>query len=234
MRRRPSSGWDSPSNSAGRRKFGRPSHATVVAYLSLFVALGGSAYAFHLGRNTVGTRQLKKNSVVTAKVKDEAITAVKVRRGTLTGTQIDASTLGTVPTATQAKTADSANALTAPEDWHVVGAPGEPPFLNSWKRGPGSRTPAFYKDHEGLVHLRGTALEGEPFTPIFLLPPGFRPASHDSAVLATVCAPCSAGELGVLLIEGPELTGGVDGAVVAPEGASLTVSLDGISFRAES
>ena len=78
-----------------RRKLGRPNHATVVAYLALFIALGGSAYAVgNLGKNTVGPKQLKKNSVTTAKIKKEAVTAGKVKKGTLTGTQVKASTLG--------------------------------------------------------------------------------------------------------------------------------------------
>jgi hypothetical protein len=75
----------------------------VVAYLALFVALGGSALAVsHLGKNSVGSKQLKKNAVTETKIKNEAVTAAKVKKGTLTGAQIDASTLGTVPAATRA------------------------------------------------------------------------------------------------------------------------------------
>jgi hypothetical protein len=85
------------------------SFANVVSILALFVALGGSAYAFHLGKNSVGSKQLKKNAVTTAKVKKEAITAAKIKNGavtaskvadgTLTAQQINLSTLGTVPSA---------------------------------------------------------------------------------------------------------------------------------------
>jgi hypothetical protein len=86
-----------------RMKLRRPSHGTVVAYLALFVALGGGAMAAsHLGKNSVGAKQLKKNSVTTEKVKNQAITAAKVKNGTLTGTQIHVSTLGTVPSAANA------------------------------------------------------------------------------------------------------------------------------------
>jgi hypothetical protein len=50
------------------RKLRRPSHTTVVAYLALLVALGGSAYAASsLAKNSVGSKQLKKNAVTTAK-----------------------------------------------------------------------------------------------------------------------------------------------------------------------
>ena len=56
---------------------------------------GGVAYAAgHLGKNSVGTRQLKRNSVTGLKVKDK----------TLTGRDIDLATLGTTPSATDAQT----------------------------------------------------------------------------------------------------------------------------------
>jgi hypothetical protein len=85
-------------------KASRPSHATAVAYLALFVALGGTVYAAtQLPKNSVGAKQLRKNSVTTTKIKGEAVTAAKVKKGTLTGNQIDASTLGTVPNAANAQ-----------------------------------------------------------------------------------------------------------------------------------
>ena len=83
-----------------RLSFRRPAHGTVIAYLALFVALGGSAYAIQrLPRNSVGTRQLKAN----------AVTGGKVKNGSLTGKDVDASTLGTVPTATRAAAAGHAD-----------------------------------------------------------------------------------------------------------------------------
>jgi hypothetical protein len=64
------------------------------------VLTGGAAYAAsHLGKNSVGTKQLKNNAVITAKIKNDAVTGAKVNE----------STLGTVPnakTATSATTAD--------------------------------------------------------------------------------------------------------------------------------
>jgi hypothetical protein len=47
----------------------RLSYANVVATIALFVALGGGAYAITLGRNTVGSKQLKPGAV---KKKDTA------------------------------------------------------------------------------------------------------------------------------------------------------------------
>jgi hypothetical protein len=47
----------------------RPSHATVVAYLALLTALGGSAYA----ASKVGTRDLKPSAVTSPKIKNHTI-----------------------------------------------------------------------------------------------------------------------------------------------------------------
>jgi hypothetical protein len=90
----------------GKRPF-RPSHATVVAYLALFVALGGTALAAtSLPANSVGTRQLRDSAVSTSKLRNQAVTGSKVANNSLTGTQIKASTLGTVPNAAHAVNAD--------------------------------------------------------------------------------------------------------------------------------
>ena len=54
-----------------------------IAYLALFVALGGTAYAASLPANSVGTKQLKPNAVTTAKIRNEAISTDKVQDSTL-------------------------------------------------------------------------------------------------------------------------------------------------------
>ena len=69
----------------------RVNHATVVAYLALFVALGGSGYA----AVTINGKQLKNRSVVGRKLKKD----------TLTGTEIKESKLGKVPSANTATNA---------------------------------------------------------------------------------------------------------------------------------
>jgi hypothetical protein len=54
----------------------RPGHATVVAYLALFVALGGVSYAaLKLPKNSVGSKQIKANAVKSAKVKNASLRA---------------------------------------------------------------------------------------------------------------------------------------------------------------
>ncbi len=213
-----------------RARLKRPSHATVVAYLALFVALGGSAFAATLlGKNSVGTKQLKKNAVTSPKIQKQAITANKVKNGTLTGTQIEASTLGTVPAADQAHSAQTADSLSPVENWHEIGSPGEPEFEHSWHNFGGLfARAAFYKDHEGIVHLKGTVTGG--LGAVFRLPAGYRPTER--LIFPAYCSGggCSASGDGNAEVWGtnapPELVGAV-------EILGVTSGLDGISFRAE-
>jgi hypothetical protein len=52
-----------------RKRFHRPTHATIVAYAALFVALGGVSYAaIKLPADSVGTKQIKNKAVTLAKI----------------------------------------------------------------------------------------------------------------------------------------------------------------------
>lgn len=87
----------------------RPSPALVVSIIALVVALGGTSYAaFSVPRNSVGTKQLKENAVTTSKIKNGTVTGKKIANNSITGKQINASTLGTVPSANTANTATTA------------------------------------------------------------------------------------------------------------------------------
>ncbi len=55
--------------------------SNVVALLALFIALGGSAYAFHLGKNAVKTKNIKNGAVTEAKLANAAVTASKLAAG---------------------------------------------------------------------------------------------------------------------------------------------------------
>ncbi len=202
--------------------------ANVVSCLALFVALGSGAYAAtHLPKNSVGARQLKKNAVTTLKLRNEAVTAAKVKGGTLTGIQINASTLGTVPTA------QTANSLAPSEGWHEIGAPNQPGFHDGWNNlpsGSSRETVGFYKDQDGVVHLKGMAKSGTGV--IFDLPPGYRPVNQRLLLFPVSCA-CGTQDTGTVIVEGPGLAPGHEGAVDPPSGAT-SVSLDGITFRAGS
>lgn len=223
-------------------RVGRPSHATVVAYLALIVAVGGGgAYAAGLGKNTVGAKQLKKNAVTAVKVKNGTITAAKIRAGTLTGAQINVSQLGTVPSAQAANTAQTAqtarvaDAIAPPEAWHEVGTPGEPGFLGDFKNPPSAplapETVGFYKDREGVVRLKGVAISVTEQEPIFLLPPGYRPASGKVLSFPVICS-CEGSSGSVAIIGSNSGDPSLDGAVVMQKGNAAV--LDSISFRAGS
>jgi len=107
-----------------------------------------------------------------------------------------------------------------PEPFHEVGAGGEPPFENGWhNQAPAvETTAAFYKDPSGVVHLKGIVTGGAAGTDIFHLPPGYR--GTKSACIATIVNSY------VCIFS--------DGAVQHTSGATGTISLDGMTFRAGS
>ncbi len=89
------------------------SYANVVATLALALVVGGGSAlaAATLGKNTVGSRQLKSKAVTTGKIAPNAVNGSKVANGSLTGADINLSQLGTVPTAAAADSAGDANAV---------------------------------------------------------------------------------------------------------------------------
>jgi hypothetical protein len=133
--------------------------------------------------------------------------------------------------------------LAASEAWHEVGAAGEPGFQNGWgNAGGATETVAFFRDREGIVHLKGVATGGASTTLIFQLPVGYRPANGRllSFVVNCVCATSDpqGGTInlptGGLVVYGSGVLAGFDGGVgrpfdVQPGGA---VSLSGITLRA--
>lgn len=77
------------------------------------------------------------------------------------------------------------------EEWHVVGAAGEPAFENSWTHYDGDAAAQwglvkFMKDANGFVHLRGLIKSGSSASAtMFTLPIGYRP-SPSQALFATI------------------------------------------------
>lgn len=82
----------------------RPSPATVLSIVALFVALGGTSYA----AATIGGNQVKNNSLSGADVKNRSLTGKDVKNNSLAGGQINESKLGQVPSAVKANQADNA------------------------------------------------------------------------------------------------------------------------------
>jgi hypothetical protein len=229
----------------------RLTYANVMSSIAVFLVLGGATAlaAGQLGKNSVGSKQLKKNAVTAAKIKKNAVTSEKLKQGAVTtskvadgavttskipndavtGAQVNEATLSTVPSAA------IANAIPPAEATHLVGAPGEPPFENGSSTltagGLNFAPVGFYKDHEGIVHLTGFATVGEaatPLTPIFTLPPGYRPAAGTIAAFEMVSdASVVVGGSGAFA-EGTDLNGKVAGAKTKP------AALEGITFRAAS
>ena len=62
----------------------RPSHATVAAYMALFIALGGTSYAaVKLPRNSVGASQIKAGGVGSSEVKNRSLRKVDFKASDL-------------------------------------------------------------------------------------------------------------------------------------------------------
>ncbi len=219
---------------------GRLTYSNVVSTLCLFLLLsGGAAYAAsQLGKNSVGPKQLKRNAVTpakiknnavtTAKVSDEAIIAAKVKKGTLTGAQIDASTLGTVPNASHAD-----NATSADNAFRFGGTVPVPPatpvdLLNGWvPYGNEYDQPAYWKDANGVVHLKGSVRQPVPGSDvIFVLPPGLRPARSTNWP-----ATLDQAHFGTIEIEADgSVRSRTFNATQAGEAQAFT-SMEGVSFR---
>jgi hypothetical protein len=99
----------------------RPSPALVISIIALVVALTGTAFAAGLGKNSVGSRQLKSKSVTTGKIAQNAVTGAKVAKETLTGADIKISQLPPVPNANEATHAKNADTL---GENHTASCPG--------------------------------------------------------------------------------------------------------------
>jgi hypothetical protein len=88
----------------------RLTYANVMSTIAVFLCLGGASAlaAGTLGKNSVGSRQLKSKAVTTGKLANNAVNGAKVANGSLTGADIDVAALGTVPSATTAASAGNA------------------------------------------------------------------------------------------------------------------------------
>jgi hypothetical protein len=79
----------------------------VVAFVALFMAIGGGSYA--LAQARIGSKQLKRGAVRTANLASNAVTSAKVRNSSLTGSDIRENTLAGVASAASATNAGHAN-----------------------------------------------------------------------------------------------------------------------------
>lgn len=108
------------------------------------------------------------------------------------------------------------------DQWHVIGAAGEPAFLNGWAAyGGGYSIPAFKKDPFGRVQLRGLMKNGTITAPMFILPVGYRPTTVHG-----YSTPANNGSAYVL----NDIRVANDGSVSQVGGGNGYVWLDGIEF----
>jgi hypothetical protein len=77
------SGLDTEKENALKQISKRLTYANVMSSIAVFLVLGGAtaiaAKQLHLGKKTVGSKQLKPNAVTTAKIKKGAVTNVKIK-----------------------------------------------------------------------------------------------------------------------------------------------------------
>lgn len=100
----------------------RLTYANVMSSIAVFLVLGGAtALAAGLAKNSVGSKQLKKNAVTTAKIKNNAVTTGKIKNGAITGAKVNLGSLGTVPNATHANSADTAGSASKAGNADTVG-----------------------------------------------------------------------------------------------------------------
>jgi hypothetical protein len=72
----------------------KPSAATVIATIALFVALGGTGYAaVALEPNSVGTAQLKEGAVQSSDIRDGAVGSSDIANGAISGDDIKAGSI---------------------------------------------------------------------------------------------------------------------------------------------
>ena len=107
----------------------RPSHGTVVAYMALFVALGGtSVAAATIAKNAVVSRSIKDGQVKTADLGADAVTSAKVKAGSLLASDLKAGELPAAVPGPQgpAGATGAAGPAGAKGDPGTPGAPGAP------------------------------------------------------------------------------------------------------------
>jgi hypothetical protein len=234
-----------------------PLVGNVLGLIALLIALGAGAYAAGLAPNSVKSKHIKDGQVKTRDLALEAVESSRLAPGSiqselvpddeLVGGDIDESTLGTVPNASDAQDADLLDGKDSSE-FQAAGSEGwtnlelndnADPIGCHWTSfGGGFATPSYFRDRDGVVHLRGLAkaIDGTSFTcgtvpgfdetivSVSGLPDGYRPELRS-----------------LFTISSNNLPGRVDifanGTIAASPGyptyANMKqwVSLDGISYR---
>ena len=91
----------------------RPRHATVVAYLALFIALGGTSYAVATG--SIGSPQIKDNSVRSKDIRNNEVRSKDVKDGSLVAADFDDARLPRGRPGRQGRTGPAGPAVAGPQ-----------------------------------------------------------------------------------------------------------------------
>lgn len=105
----------------GRLKGARPSPALVISLVALFVSLGGVGYAAvtitgkNVKNSSLTGKDVKNSSLTGSDVKNSSLSGSDIKNNKLTGSDVLESSLGKVPSATNADSANSASAANSAE-----------------------------------------------------------------------------------------------------------------------
>ena len=236
----------------------RPTPATVISCIALFVALGGVSYGVatssidtrEIADNTVRSKDIRNNGIYGRDLRNNEVRAIDIRNNTirgrdianntLTDDQVDESKLQQVPSAADLGGRLPSDFAAAPEPVRLIGAGGQPLFQNgATASGGADLAPGFWKDGSGVVHLQGAVSTPAGLDPVvvFTLPEGYRPAGRVRYVVPA--APSAPGTIEidadgtVETLDRP----GACGSSPHPDGTVETLTagetnhLDGIAFR---
>jgi hypothetical protein len=214
----------------------RPSPALVVAFVALFVALGGVSYGLATGSidsreiadNTIRSKDIRDNSVYSRDLRNNDIRDIDIRNGTIKGRDIARATitgdnvnmpkLGQVPDSAALGGVAAKDYARAAEAVKPVGSGAEPAFAPGvGAAGGGALAPGFWLTGGGSVELQGSVSGPAGGGPLFTLPDGYRPAGSARFIVPAAGAGTTT------------VTVAANGVVSA---ADPDASLDGISFRA--
>lgn len=167
----------------------RPSPATAIACLALFVSLGGTSYGLATGfidtreikNNTIRTEDVRTNSLRTQDIRDSEVRGRDIRNSTVTGIDValngltgadivESSLTGKVPQADTVDGIDSTGFVRA-DDTGFVGIP----LAAGGTFAPGEPEPDVDVDPLGYAHLQGVIAVSATPGPLATLPVGARP-----------------------------------------------------------
>jgi len=224
----------------------------LLGIVAIFVALGGTAVAATVAKNTVTSKSIKNGQIKGPDVKDESLTGVDIDESTFEAVQGSPGEQGIPGPRGERGPQGPPGPSTGPAGGDLKGS-----YPNPTLKQPSAPTPAglqntsgsgivcspgggwqdlndeldvaYYRDPYGRVHLQGmpTKCGNETFNDIFTLPPGFRPAERQFQ--ATLAGGGAYGGFGTVIVApSGDVSAGTGDFDASTFGY---MSLNGISFR---